>query len=173
MTRGAGVSTPFTAEVRIMSFNFPPKNWAFCNGQILSINQNQALFSLIGTSYGGNGTQTFALPNLQGRTPVHMGGQLGNVIGTVGGEEFHTLSLNEMPAHIHSQQGTTTAANTNKPGTNLLAQGSDTYGPANNLQPMASDVIGFTGGGAQHENRAPYLVLNFMICLYGIYPSRG
>jgi microcystin-dependent protein len=167
------VGTPFIAEVRIISFTFPPKSWAFCNGQTMAINQNQSLFSLIGTAYGGNGTQTFALPNLQGRTPVHMGGQLGNQIGTVGGEEFHTLSLNEMPAHIHAQQGTTAAGNTNKPGTNLLAQGTQTYGPPANLQPMASDVIGLTGGGAPHENRAPYLVLNFVICLNGIYPTRS
>jgi microcystin-dependent protein len=173
MRRGAGVGTPFTAEVRIMSFNFPPKNWAFCNGQTISIQQNQALFSLIGTAYGGNGVSTFVLPNLQGRTPVHTGGSLGNQIGTVGGEEFHTLTLSELPAHNHIQQGTTTAASSTAPGTNLLAQGSQTYGPPNNLQPMAPDVIGNTGGGTQHENRAPYLVLNFMICLYGIYPSRG
>src|SRR5665213_1905073 len=101
---GAGVGTPFVAEVRMISFNFPPRGWAFCNGQLLSIQQNTALFSVLGTAYGGNGTQTFALPNLQGRTPVHTGGQLGNRIGIVGGEELHTLSLNEMPAHIHFQQ---------------------------------------------------------------------
>jgi microcystin-dependent protein len=167
------VSDPFIAEVRIISFNYPPRGWAFCNGQLQSIQQNNALFAIIGTSYGGNGVQTFALPNLQGRTPVHTGGSLGNVLGSIGGEEYHTLGLNEMAAHIHIQQGTTTAANSPKPGTNLLAQGSQTYGPATNLQQMAPDVIGFTGGGLPHENRAPFLVLNFIICLSGIFPSRN
>jgi microcystin-dependent protein len=167
------VGTPFTAEVRIISFTFPPRNWAFCNGQTMSLQQNQALFSLIGTSFGGNGVSTFALPNLQGRTPVHMGGSLGSQPGTIGGEEYHTLTLSELPAHNHLQQGTTAAANTTAPGTNLLAQGSQTYGPPNDLQQMAPDVIGYTGSNAPHENRAPYLVLNFMICLFGIYPSRG
>jgi microcystin-dependent protein len=167
------VGTPFTAEVRIVAFNFPPKNWAFCNGQTMAISQNQALFALIGTAYGGNGVQTFALPNLQGRTPVHMGGSLGSVIGTVGGEEFHTLSLPEMPAHFHSQQAATANGSVATPGANLVAPGTSIYHSATNLQAMASDVIGFTGGGLQHENRAPYLVLNFAICLFGIFPSRG
>jgi microcystin-dependent protein len=173
MTRGAGVGTPFTAEVRIISFNFPPRNWAFCNGQLLSIQQNQALFSLLGTSYGGNGTQTFALPNLQGRTPVHMGGSLGSVTGTVGGEELHTLSLPEMPAHSHFQQAATANGSVATPAANLVAPGTAIYHGATNLQAMASDVIGSNGSGASHENRAPFLVLNFVICLFGIFPSRG
>jgi microcystin-dependent protein len=170
---GAGVSAPFIAEVKIISFSYPPKGWAFCNGQLQAINQNQAMFSVIGTAYGGDGIRTFGLPNLQGRTPVHTGGQLGNSIGTIGGEEQHTLSLKELPAHIHFQQGTTQAASAETPGTNLVAQGTQIYhGPAD-LQPMASDVIGFTGGNQPHENRAPYLVLNFVIALTGIFPSRN
>ena len=167
------MGTPFTAEVRIISFNFPPKNWAFCNGQMMSIQQNQALFSLLGTSYGGNGTQTFALPNLQGRTPVHTGGTLGSVVGTVGGEEFHTLSLNEMPAHTHFQQAATANGSVATPAANLVAPATSIYHTATDLQAMASDVIGFTGGSASHENRAPFLVLNFIIALTGIFPSRN
>ena len=157
----------------MISFNFPPRGWAFCNGQLLSIQQNTALFSVLGTAYGGNGTQTFALPNLQGRTPVHTGGQLGNRIGIVGGEELHTLSLNEMPAHIHFQQAATAAGSVPTPTANLVAPGTSIYHSATNLQAMASDVIGFTGSSGPHENRAPFLVLNFIIALTGIFPSRN
>jgi microcystin-dependent protein len=168
------VGTPFIAEVRIISFSFPPKGWAFCNGQLLSIQQNTALFAVIGTAYGGNGIQTFALPNLQGRTPVHVGGHLGSSsIGTIGGEEMHTLTLNEMPAHTHFQQAATATGSVATPTANLLAQGTPIYHSATDLQPMASDLIGFTGGNQSHENRAPYLVLNFIIALNGIYPSRN
>jgi microcystin-dependent protein len=168
------VSTPFIAEVKIVSFNFPPKGWAFCNGALQSIQQNQALFSVIGTAYGGNGIQTFGLPNLQGRTPVHVGGPLGSTnIGTVGGEEFHTLSLNEMPVHLHMLQGVTQAGTSNKPGSNFLAQGTQAYHGQADLQPMAADVITSTGSNQPHENRAPFLVLNFIIALTGIFPSRN
>jgi len=168
------VSTPFLAEVKIISFNFPPRGWAFCNGQLQSIQQNTALFSVIGTAYGGNGIQTFALPNLQACTPVHVGGPLGSTkIGTIGGKEFHTLSLSEMPAHIHSQQAATAAGSVTTPTANLLAPGSSIYHAATNLHPMASDVIGFNGGTLPHENRAPFLVLNFVIALSGIFPSRN
>lgn len=170
---GAGVGTPFVAEVRIVSFNFPPRGWAFCNGQLQSIQQNAAMFAVIGTAYGGNGVQTFALPNLQARTPVHTGGQLGSAIGTIGGEEFHTLSLNEMPAHIHFQQAATATGSVTTPTANLVAPGTSIYHSATNLQSMASDVIGYTGGSMSHENRAPFLVLNFIIALTGIFPSRN
>ena len=174
MDWGAGVGTPFVAEVKIISWNFAPRGWAFCNGQLQAINQNQAMFSVIGTAYGGDGIRTFGLPNLQGRTPVHVGGQLGSKsIGTTGGAEQHTLILGEMPAHIHSQQGTTQAASTDTPGGNLVAQGAQIYHAPADLQPMASDVIGFTGGNQPHENRAPFLVLNFIIALTGIFPSRN
>lgn len=169
------MGAPFVAEVKIISFSFPPRGWAFCNGQLQSIQQNQALFSLIGTSYGGNGIQTFALPNLQGRTPVHVGGQLGSTtIGTIGGEEFHTLSLNEMPAHPHGLQGVAAAGTVATPAGNFLAQTApQAYHSAIDLKSMASDSIGFTGNSQSHENRAPFLVLNFVIALTGIFPSRN
>jgi microcystin-dependent protein len=169
------VSTPFLAEVKIISWNYPPKGWAFCNGALLPINQNQPLFSVIGTYYGGNGIQNFALPNLQGRTPVHVGGQLGSTnVGTVGGEEFHTLSQSEMPAHLHMLQGVTQAGTVEIPAGNFLAQtGSQAYHAAASLQPMAPTAIANVGASQPHENRAPFLVLNFVIALSGIYPSRN
>jgi microcystin-dependent protein len=173
---GLEVGTPFIAEVRIISFNFPPKGWAFCNGQLQSIQQNQALFSVIGTAYGGNGIQSFGLPNLQGRTPVHVGGRLGSTaVGTIGGEELHTLSLNEMPIHLHALQGVNQPGTVITPGTNFLAQSGVTpaYHSAADLQPMASEAITATGGSLPHENRAPFLVLNFIIALTGIFPPRN
>jgi microcystin-dependent protein len=169
------VSTPFLAEVKIISWNYPPRGWAFCNGTLLSIQQNTALFAVIGTAYGGNGVQTFALPNLQGRTPVHTGGLLGSPnIGTIGGEEFHTLSTNEIPVHQHILQGVTQAGTVELPAGNFLAEsGSQAYHGSANLQVMASGAIGTVGGSVAHENRAPFLVLNFVIALSGIFPSRN
>jgi microcystin-dependent protein len=168
------VSTPFLAEVKIISWNFPPKGWAFCNGALLPISQNQPLFAVIGTYYGGNGIQNFALPNLQGRTPVHTGGPIGGAVGTLGGEEMHTLSQSEMPAHLHMLQGVTQAGTVEIPAGNFLAQtGSQAYHAAASLQPMAPTAIANVGASQPHENRAPFLVLNFVIALSGIYPSRN
>lgn len=166
------MSEPFLGEVKIISWNFPPKGWAFCNGQLLPINQNQALFSILGTTYGGDGRVTFALPNLQGRMPVHVGN--GIVLGEQGGETAHTLNISELPAHNHVPVG----SNTNPP-TAPAATGN--LWSANNAKPFATSATGAmnpagiapTGGSQPHENMSPYLVLNFIIALQGIFPSRN
>ena len=166
------MGTPFMSEVKICAFNFPPKGWALCNGQFLPINQNQALFSLLGTMYGGNGQTTFALPDLRGRGAIHQG--QGFIEGQNGGEEFHTLTMSEMPAHEHLPQAVKEAGNTIIPGGNFLAM-SDTqvYAGPNNLTAMVASSISTVGGSQPHENRQPYLVLNFVISLQGIFPSRN
>ena len=166
------MSEPFLGEVKIISWNFPPKGWAFCNGQLLPINQNQALFSILGTTYGGDGRTTFALPNLQGRMPVHVGN--GIILGELGGETAHTLNISELPAHNHVPVG----SNTNPP-TAPAATGN--LWSANNAKPFAASVTGAmnpagvtaTGGNQPHENMSPYLVLNFIIALQGIFPSQN
>jgi microcystin-dependent protein len=169
------MSEPFLAEIRIMSFNFPPKGWSTCNGQLLPINQNQALFSLLGTTYGGDGQQTFALPNLQGRVPIYVGN--GHSQGNQGGEQNHTLTISELPTHVHAGQATTATATTNAPDTTvLLAQSaaSSLYAAADaNLQPLAPNALGNAGGSQPHQNMQPFLVLNFCIALQGIFPSRN
>ena len=168
------MATPYLSEIKIFGFNFAPKGWALCNGQLLPINQNQALFSLIGTTYGGNGTTNFALPNLQGRVPLHMGS--GFTIGQVGGEEIHTLLSTEMASHTHAMEGVSGSASTTSPVGNVLARapGVDAYGPSGGgsvaLNPGALTTV---GGGQPHENRQPYLTLNVCIALQGIFPSRN
>ncbi len=166
------MGTPYMSEVKIISWNFAPQGWALCNGQFLPINQNQALFSLLGTTYGGNGQTTFALPDLRGRTPIHQGS--GFIEGQAGGEEFHTLTQSEMPAHEHFPQGVSDDGNTIIPGGNFLAK-SDTqvYAGPNNLVAMIASSISNYGGGQPHENRQPYLVLNFAIALQGVFPSQN
>jgi microcystin-dependent protein len=168
------VGTPFLAEVKIISWNFPPKGWAFCNGQLMAINQNQALFSVLQTNYGGNGQTNFALPNLQGRVPIHTGGQIGAVPGSFGGEESHTLSPSEMPSHVHTLQGVSAAGTVELPSGNFLAQsGSQPYHSATSPAAMDPSSISNFGGSQPHENRQPFLVLNFVISLSGIFPSRN
>jgi microcystin-dependent protein len=167
------MSEPFLSEIKIVSFNFPPKGWAFCNGQLLPINQNQALFALLGTTYGGNGQTTFALPDLRGRVPIHFQGQF--TLGEAGGEEFHTLSMSEMTAHIHFMEGTSSTGDTPAPTGNLLADSpaqlySTTISNQTTLLPQSVTNI---GGSQAHENRQPFLVLNFIIALQGIFPSRN
>ncbi len=169
------MSTPFLAEIRILSFNFPPKGWAFCNGQLLPINQNQALFSLLGTTYGGDGRTTFGLPSLQGRVPFHMGNGL--TLGEVGGETAHTLNISELPAHTHTPVGSSSNPSAASPAGNLwaAASGGGYMNPVNNpsntsLNPAS---ITSTGGNQAHENMSPYLVLNFCIALQGIFPSQN
>ena len=167
------MAEPFLSEIRIMSFGFAPKGWALCDGQLLPINQNQALFSLLGTTYGGDGRVNFGLPNLQSRAPIHMGG--GHTLGERGGEQAHTLSIAEIPTHVHSANASTAASTTNVPiNTSVLAQStaSQLYAGPANLTAMAPNSLGNTGGSQAHLNMQPFLVLNFSIALQGIFPSQ-
>ncbi len=159
-------------EVKLISWNYPPKGWAFCNGQFLSINQNQALFSILGTTYGGNGQTTFALPDLRGRTAIHAGS--GFTEGQAAGQEFHTLTQSEMPAHSHSVSASSTQGNVNTVQSNVLAREVGLpYGALTALTTLNLTTITTTGGSQPHENRQPYLVVNFVIALVGIFPSQN
>ena len=156
-----------------MSFGFPPKGWATCDGQLLPINQNQALFSLLGTTYGGDGRVNFALPNLQGRTPIHMGN--GHTLGERGGEQAHTLSIAEIPTHTHSAMAANVAPTASAPSAvRVLSKsaGANFYGSASDLVAMSNTAIGNIGGSQAHLNMQPYLVVNFSIALQGIFPSQ-
>jgi microcystin-dependent protein len=168
------MAEPFLSEIRIMSFVFPPKGWALCDGQLLPINQNQALFSLLGTTYGGDGRVNFGLPDLRSRAPIHMGSA--HTLGERGGEQAHTLSISEIPTHVHTMNGTsvTAVANTNPGPTVMLAKavGDTIYAPAANLQALAANAVSNTGGSQAHLNMQPFLVLSFCIALQGIFPSQ-
>jgi microcystin-dependent protein len=163
------MSTPFLAEIRIISFNYAPRGWAMCNGQILPIAQNQALFALLGTTYGGNGTTSFALPNFQGRTPLHPGA--GFVLGQQGGEEAHILSISEMPAHNHPVSASSAPASVGSPANNSWPAAAAAYALSSNTS-MNPASISSTGSSQPHNNLQPYLVLNFVIALQGIFPSQ-
>jgi microcystin-dependent protein len=163
------MAEPFLSEIRIMSFNYPPRGWALCNGQLLAISQNQALFSLLGTTFGGDGRVTFALPNLQGRTPIHVGS--GHILGERGGEQAHTLSMAELTAHTHVMNGSTTAAETNVPAGGYLGAVSNAYTPASNAVVLSPSSVTSVGGSQAHQNMQPFLTLNFCIALQGIFPS--
>ena len=171
------MSEPFLGQISIFSFNFPPKGWAMCNGQLLPINQNQALFSLLGTQFGGNGISTFALPDLRGNVPMSMGNGSGlspRVIGQVAGEQAVTLTIGQMPSHSHVPNYTTTA-NAMSPVGNLWApdpNGNVTFDNSG-TETLAANAIGNAGGSQPHDNMAPYLALNFCIALQGIFPSRN
>ena len=170
------MTEPFLSEIRIMSFNFAPRGWTLCNGQLLPINQNQALFSLLGTTYGGDGRVNFALPDLRSRVPIHMG--VGNgvefTLGERGGEEYHTLNQSEMPQHIHFVQASSLPATTSNPTVNYWANsGKAVYSGASPNAAMAPQAIGNTGGIQAHTNMSPFLVLNFCIALQGIFPSQN
>lgn len=165
------MAEPFLSEIRIMSFVFPPKGWALCNGQLLPINQNQALFSLLGTTFGGDGRVNFALPDLRGRTPIHVGS--GHTLGERGGEQAHTLSIAELPTHIHLANATNDTANLPVPTGNLFANSSpnELYAAPANLTSIAPGTIGNVGGSQAHLNMQPFLTLSMCIALQGIFPS--
>jgi microcystin-dependent protein len=167
------MSEPFLSEIKLVSFNFPPKGWALCNGQLLPINQNQALFALLGTTYGGNGQTNFALPNLRGRAPIHFGN--GHTLGEAAGSSAVTINQQTMPTHFHplsvtnnSASGTIVALN------NVLGNaGSQIYTAPQQLVAMNAATVSNVGGSQPHNNMMPYLVLNFIIALQGIFPSQN
>jgi microcystin-dependent protein len=185
------MSEPYISQIEIFGFGFAPKNWANCAGQVMPISQNQALFSLLGTTYGGNGVQTFALPDLRGRVPISMGqgpGLPAYSEGQVGGEETHVLQTGEMPLHTHliMADAATTTGIVNTPASNLSLGQSSGQPPSgsafavniyNTAAPgqgsaLAPGAIGTTGNNQAHENRMPYLGINVCICLFGLFPSR-
>jgi microcystin-dependent protein len=167
------MAEPFLSEIRLMSFSFPPKGWAPCDGQLLPIDQNRTLFSLLGTTYGGDGRTTFGLPDMRGRAPVHVGA--GFELGQKGGETTHTLALGEMPQHTHAFRGATNASTADTPDTGLvIAQTSvDMFRSPTNLSPMDPGTISTAGATQPHENMQPYLTVGFCIALQGIFPSRN
>ena len=173
------MADPFVAEIRIFPFNFAPKGWAFCDGQLLPLSQNTALFSILGTTYGGDGKSTFALPNLQARAPMHPGQGQGlspHGLGETGGSETVTLSESEIPAHSHAVTAQSNAASTRTPAGNVLARPARgmPYAPSSgNLVAMASQALATTGGQAPHNNMMPYLTFYFCIALQGVFPPRS
>ncbi len=166
------MAEPFLSEIRIMSFGFPPKGWALCNGQLLAINQNQALFALLGTTYGGDGRQTFGLPNLQGRVPMHMGN--GHTLGESGGEQGHTLSISEIPTHVHTAMASSAKGSTGNPAVAYLGQDpiASPYNGPGDLVALSPATLASVGGSQAHLNMQPFLTLSFCIALQGIFPSQ-
>lgn len=165
------MAEPFLSEIRMMSFGFPPKGWALCDGQLLPINQNQGLFSLLGTTYGGDGRVNFGLPNLQGRVPIHMGA--GHTLGERGGEQAHTLSISEIPTHTHSLQASSLQGDsTNNAGNMLANPRGPVYTDPVNLTALQASTVANVGGSQAHLNMQPFLTLNFSIALQGIFPSQ-
>jgi microcystin-dependent protein len=164
------MAEPFLSEIRIFSFQFAPRFWALCNGQLLPINQNQALFSLLGTTFGGDGRVNFALPDFRGRTPIHVGA--GHTLGERGGEQAHTLSIAEIPTHTHQAKATSEVQNTIVPSGNYLATTAPSeFYSGTPSTPMAPAALSNVGGSQPHLNMQPFLTLNFCIALSGIFPS--
>jgi microcystin-dependent protein len=165
------MAEPFLSEIRLMSFDFAPKGWALCNGQLLPINQNQALFSLLGTTYGGDGRVNFALPDLRGRVPIHTGS--GHTLGERSGEQAHTLSLAELPQHTHAVNASSIATGgTASPNGTFLGGANNAYhAPSGALTTLRADTILNVGGSQAHLNMQPFLTLTFCIALQGIFPS--
>lgn len=165
------MAEPFLSEIRIFSFVFAPKGWALCNGQLLPINQNQALFSLLGTTYGGDGRVNFALPDLRSRVPIHFGS--GHTLGEKGGEQAHTLTIGELPTHTHVARASSTAnGGVATPNGNFLGGGNNVYHAPANLTSLTPATIANVGGSQAHLNMQPFLVLSFCIALQGIFPSQ-
>lgn len=175
------MAEPFLGQITMFAGNYAPRNWAYCDGQILDTSQQDTLFSLIGTNYGGNGTTTFALPDMRGRVPIHQGtgpGLSQRLIGEKGGSERVTLSVNQIPFHNHPLQASTQNANSNAPTGNVLAKPENENNKifdnnSNTYTTMDSDAVSFSGGSKAHSNIAPYLGVHFIIALVGIYPSRN
>jgi microcystin-dependent protein len=163
------MAEPFLSEIRIMSFGYAPRGWAMCNGQLLPINQNQALFSLLGTTFGGNGQTNFALPDLRGNVPIHVG--QGFVLGDKGGQQAHTVTMSEMPTHVHLVQASSTAGDSASANNTVFANALNNWGPPNNLTTLEPSSVSNVGGSQAHVNMQPFLVLNFCIALQGIFPS--
>lgn len=171
------MSEPFLAEIKIVGFNFPPRGWAFCDGQILPINQNQSLYSLLGTTYGGDGRTSFALPDLRGRAPMHVGQSSGGAshqLGQKGGQESVSLAESEMPQHTHSASGSSSEGDVPVPAGNILAESPVAmYSDPSGLVPMRDGTLANAGGGAAHNNMQPHQTLNYCIALQGLFPSRN
>ena len=170
------MSEPFIAEIRMVGFNFAPRSWAFCDGALLPINQNTALFSLVGTIYGGDGRTTFALPDLRGRTPIQTGRNPGGAnyqLGARGGAETHTLQTAEVPSHSHRVRGSSQIPNAKTPANNFPAQMSSTPYSGGSANESLRGTTHNTGGNNGHNNMQPYLAINFCICLQGVFPSRS
>jgi microcystin-dependent protein len=166
------MSEPFLSEIKIVSFNFPPKGWALCNGQLLPINQNQALFALLGTRYGGNGQTNFALPNLRGRVPIHMGN--GHTLGEAAGSTSVTVNIQQLPTHLHGLQASSNSTGTTADPTGaFFAPVNGAYGTPGSLTTLSPQSVTSIGGSQPHNNMMPYLTLNFIIALQGIFPSQN
>ena len=165
------MAEPFLGEIRLFSFNFPPKGWALCNGQFLPINQNQALFSLLGTMFGGNGQTTFALPDFRGRCGMHQGA--GFIQGQAGGQISHTLTLSEMPQHLHGLQGSGENADAPLIAGSMLGSFNNGYRAVSSLVALGATSVANVGGSQPHENMSPFLVISFGIALIGIFPSQN
>jgi microcystin-dependent protein len=165
------MATPYLSELRLFSFSFAPQGWAFCNGQLLPINQNQALFSLLGTTYGGNGQTNFALPNMRGRVAIHEGS--GHTLGEAAGASAVTITQQTMPQHLHFEQGTSANGSSPLPNGNVLAAANNLYTGAAALTNLLPASLTNVGGSQAHNNMMPYLVLNWCIALQGIFPSQN
>jgi microcystin-dependent protein len=163
------VAEPFLGEVRIMSFGYAPRGWATCDGQVMPINQNQPLYSLLGTTFGGDGNVTFALPDLRGRTPIHRGD--GYQPGARGGEQAHTLGIAELPNHAHALNASQTNANAPTPANAMFGTSNNMYAAPSNLTALRPQTVANVGGSQPHENMQPYMTLSFCIALQGIFPS--